>query len=204
MKRSVFLFPLLITLLLWGCGKYFIPLEGKLEKSAANGLRLLSSDSPNLAVYLEPEMAKKIIMKKADGATCGHAETEIPVGRALSNAIIEGLRMAFPKMIIVDRPERPRDYMLLKIGAEKIEIRFEYSAMARCEVPKMDQGRISVALVTQIINLDNQRVLDETLNFQEEEVDREIPPSSQSGVLEKCLNRIVTKFVKEIKPKIKA
>jgi len=66
----------------------------------------------------------------------------------------------------------------------------------------MDQGRISIALTTQIIKADNQ-VLNDTSVFEAKEEEKETPPPSQTGVLEKCLNKIALQYVEKIKEKIK-
>jgi hypothetical protein len=201
MRRIVLLgFALFI---LSGCGRYFIPLEGKLENGAIQALRPLSSDSPKIAVFLEKYWDRRIVSQKANGATCGHGYTEIPLGPALSQEIIQGLGILFPAVKVVDRPERPDDFFLVQIDATNLEIRFEFSAWGGCDPPWIDQARISVALRARITNLENQSILDRTYYYEEKEVGHEIPPVSRTGVMEKCLHKAAVKFVKELREAIK-
>ena len=201
MRRIVLLGSVLF--LLAGCGRYFIPLEGKLENGAIQAVRPLFSDSPKIAVYLEKDWDKRIVSQKANGATCGHGYTDIPLGPALSQEIIQGLGILFPGVKVMDRSERPDDSFLVRIDATNLEIRFEFSAWGGCDPPRIDQARISVALRARITNLNNQSILDRTYYYEEKEVDHEIPPVSRAGVVENCLHKAAVKFVKELREAIK-
>jgi hypothetical protein len=194
---------ILAVFLLNGCGMYYIPFEGKLDNSTKRQLKTVSSQTGDIAVYLDKEIAQNVISQKAEGATCGHALTQIPFGAGLSNSILEALSIAFPNIRKIDSPERPENFVLLKIYAPKIDIGFEFSASANCDNPIMDHGRISLSLKTQVINLENQMVLDETFNYAEKEIDRGTPPPSQTGVLEKCLNKIITNYIEDLKNSLK-
>jgi hypothetical protein len=197
MKKILFIIT--VVFFISGCGMYYIPFEAKLDNSTKRKLQPVSPRPADIAVYLDKEIAQKVISQKAEGATCGHAVTQIPFGIGLSNSISEALSIAFPNIKKIDSPERPKNFILLKIYAPKIDIGFEFSASADCVNPIMDQGRISLSLKTQVINLENQMVLDETFDYAEKEIDRGTPPPSQTVVLERCLNKIITNYVEDLK-----
>ncbi len=203
MKSVISMLSLLVTLLLSGCAHYAIPLEGKLDDSTKRRLQPLQDNTPNIGFYLEKQFAKKVITQKSSGATCGHAYSDIPIGSAMNNLLIESLRTTFPRARILESPERPIDHRLVKINVEQMDIRFEYSANGGCNTPMMDQGSISGTIATQILNRENKMIADEFYDFKESEIDDDIPPKSQTGVLDKCMNKTVYKYVRQVKGYLK-
>lgn len=198
-KRIALLFAAVSILVFFGCGRYIIPMEGKLDRSTESGFTPISSPFPNIAVYLDKEISKTIIVKKAEGASCGHASSEVPVGPALNNALVKALRLSFPHMKLVETPERASNFALLKISLAKLDVGFEYSAMAGCEKPRMDKGRVSGTLITEVVNPEGKTIFKESYSFEESGVDHDMPPATQAAVLEKCLNTVVYNYIRAIK-----
>jgi hypothetical protein len=178
---------------------YYVPIEGKLDSLTKKKLQSKPPNSANLGVYMGKEIAETVITKQSEGATCGHARTQIKFGPALRNSLFEAISTAFPNAKLLDSPERPDDSILLKISLEKIDVGFEYSgANAGCDRPAMDQGRISITLTTQIIKPVGQ-IINDTSAFEVQEKEHEVPPPTQTGILEKCLSRISLQYVEKIK-----
>jgi hypothetical protein len=200
MKKSL---PLIMAVFfLGGCAMYHLPVGGKLDSSTEKELQSIPSSSVDLGIYLEKGLTEAVITRKAEGATCGHTKTQIRLGPALGNALWEALSVPFPKAKLLDKPEQTDNSMVMKIDLEKVDLGFEYSVWGGCDRPLMDQARIFTTLKTEIIKSDRQALKDTSV-FEAREEETEIPPPSQTGVLEKCLNKIALQYVEKIKEQIK-
>jgi len=185
-----------------GCGSYYIPIRGNLDDSTKKGLRQ-SATTANLAINLDKGLSEKFIKQKSKGATCGHAETQIPFGPALKEAMVEGLSTSFPNMMLVEKPEKQEGSYLIKITPEKIDIGFEFSVHGGCVRSMMDQGEITLSLKTEIVDPKGKNIFDETFDYKERAEDQNIPPVSQTGVLNTCVNKIVLKYMGDLKKSLK-
>lgn len=201
-KLILFSLFMISSFSLCGCAIH-MPITGKLDNSAISRIRSTAPNPAKIAVYIDKNTREKVIAKPADGYVGSGVNTNIPIGSALSNALTEALMLSFSDVKLLNSPQQPENYYLLKIKAEKIDVGFEYSYFASTFMftSALDKGRVTLILNAQIISPENKEIMNENYAFEESEVESQTPPPTKAGVLERCLQRIAIKFVDKIKTK---
>lgn len=203
MKKMLILMAAI--LLCSGCA-INLPLTGNLDGTTAGNLRAGGLKPAALAFYADPETRTKELERHTDGSYAVGRAVIIPIGKALSNALYEGLKNSYEEVRWVERPDPLPGFTLLKIRAEQLDAGFEFSAITAAYLHKMapelllDKARVSTTLRVEIIPPEaSRKPLSEVYRFEEKETEREVPPPSQAGIMEKVLNRIALQFVNKIK-----
>jgi hypothetical protein len=202
---------LLVGILLCSGCAINLPLTGKLDGTTADNLRAGGLKRAALAYYVDPETRSKELERHTDGSFAVARAVIIPIGKALSNALYEGLKNSYDEVRWVDRPDPLPGFYLLKVRAEQLDAGFEFSAVTAAYLHKMapelllDKARVSLALRVEILPPDSsKKPLNEVYRFEEKETEREVPPPSQAGIMEKVLNRIALQFANKIKAVVPA
>jgi hypothetical protein len=183
-----------------------LPLTGKLDEPTAANLKSGGLKKIPLAYYVDPDTRGRQLERYTDGSYAGARAVIIPIGQALSNALYEGLKNSYEDVRWVERPDPLPGYYLLKVRAEQLDAGFEFSAVTAAYLHKMapelllDKARVSVTLQVEAIPPDpSRKPFKEVYRFEEKDTEREVPPPSQAGIMEKVLNRIAFQFANKIK-----
>ena len=202
--KKIFCLLALITMCS-GCA-INLPLTGNLDGTTTANLQAGGLKKVSLGYYVDPETRSKELERYTDGKYAGGRAVIIPIGQALSNALYQGLKNSYDEVRWVDRPDPLPGSYLVKIRAEQMDAGFEFSAVTAAYLHKMapelllDKARVSLTLQVEILPLDaSRKPLIEVYRFEEKETEREVPPPSQAGIMEKVLNRIALQFAQKIK-----
>ena len=113
MKKMLILMAAI--LLCSGCA-INLPLTGNLDGTTAGNLRAGGLKPAALAFYADPETRTKELERHTDGSYAVGRAVIIPIGKALSNALYEGLKNSYEEVRWVERPDPLPGFTLLKIS----------------------------------------------------------------------------------------
>lgn len=177
-----------------------------MSDETASSLAGIPKYPDKVANFIDKETREKVMMQVPDGSI-GRGYTDenkkyqelkyqVKFGESFTNTLVEVCRTTFSDVRLLDEPSRPDGYNLVRIGAENIDIGFEFSA-SESRKPALDKARISLILRTIIVDKDGKEIANYKHPFKEDQIEK-LGITNQMAAYENCINKVVVKYVDRI------
>lgn len=206
MKALMLVLP--AVLLVEGCvdTRNFPPITGKMSHETASSLARLPKYPDKVALFIDKDTQEKVMMQGPDGSIGSGCTDEkgkyrelkyqVNFGESFTNTLVEVCRATFLDVRLLDEPSPPAGYNLIRLSAEDIDIGFEFAA-SESKRPALDKARISLILITTILNKNGKVIANYEHPFKENQTEK-LGITNQMAAYENCLNKVVVKYVERI------
>jgi hypothetical protein len=212
---------LVCSIMMGGCvdTHNFPPIMGKINSETTTNLQDGSKVKTQVAIFLDEKTKKEVIKKAPEGNMGSYYEGDVdrpssdpisaamtmnrtlhkfPImfGESFTGILLDAGVLMFSAFKPVDEAVCPKGYVLVKIYTENVDLGFEFSA-SESRKPALDKARISMTVVTTIID-ENNNELSRFKMLLDENRSESLGITNQMAPFENCLNKIVVKYLERL------